>query len=107
MLLLRRGHNRQLFVSRSIICFHELQMHVILISFARNFYSVSVESLSIIIFFVMAKLCIQGGEPKYRKAWAQICEISRKEFDGVYQRLGIQLEEKVSLPYVLYIMPVG
>ncbi|XP_024030858.1 arginine--tRNA ligase, chloroplastic/mitochondrial isoform X1 [Morus notabilis] len=37
---------------------------------------------------------LQGGEPKYRKAWSQICEISRKEFDRVYQRLGTQLEEK-------------
>lgn len=37
---------------------------------------------------------LQGGESKYRKAWSQICEISRKEFDRVYQRLGVQLEEK-------------
>ncbi|KAG8656972.1 arginine--tRNA ligase, chloroplastic/mitochondrial isoform X2 [Manihot esculenta] len=37
---------------------------------------------------------LQGGEPKYRQAWAQICDISRKEFDKVYQRLGVHLEEK-------------
>ncbi|KAI4350782.1 hypothetical protein L6164_005198 [Bauhinia variegata] len=37
---------------------------------------------------------LQGGEPKYRKAWAQICEISRNEFHKVYQRLGVHLEEK-------------
>lgn len=39
---------------------------------------------------------LQGGESKYRKAWAQICEISRNEFDKVYKRLGVQLEEKVN-----------
>ncbi|XP_043807933.1 arginine--tRNA ligase, cytoplasmic isoform X2 [Manihot esculenta] len=37
---------------------------------------------------------LQGGEPKYREAWAQLCDISRKEFDKVYQRLGVHLEEK-------------
>lgn len=42
---------------------------------------------------------MQRGEPKYRKAWSQICEISRKEFDRVYQRLGVQLEEKVFLGF--------
>nr|GLL20621.1 arginine--tRNA ligase, cytoplasmic-like isoform X1 [Ipomoea trifida] len=36
----------------------------------------------------------QGGEEKYRKAWSQICEISRKEFEKVYQRLGVHLEER-------------
>lgn len=38
---------------------------------------------------------LQGGEAKYRKAWAQICEISRNEFNRVYERLGVELEEKV------------
>ncbi|CAI7769416.1 unnamed protein product, partial [Closterium sp. NIES-53] len=37
---------------------------------------------------------LQGGEEEYRKAWAKICDVSRKEFDLVYQRLGIKLEEK-------------
>ncbi|XP_045832727.1 arginine--tRNA ligase, chloroplastic/mitochondrial-like isoform X1 [Trifolium pratense] len=36
---------------------------------------------------------LQGGDPKYRKAWEQICNISRTEFKKVYQRLGIRLEE--------------
>ncbi|CAJ2661666.1 arginine--tRNA ligase, cytoplasmic-like isoform X2 [Trifolium pratense] len=36
---------------------------------------------------------LQGGDPKYRKAWEQICNISRTEFNKVYQRLGIHLEE--------------
>ncbi|KAL5720124.1 arginine--tRNA ligase [Ranunculus cassubicifolius] len=37
---------------------------------------------------------LQGGEEKYRKAWTQICEISRREFAQVYQRLNVHLEEK-------------
>ncbi|XP_010545318.1 PREDICTED: arginine--tRNA ligase, chloroplastic/mitochondrial isoform X2 [Tarenaya hassleriana] len=37
---------------------------------------------------------LQGGDPKYRKAWAQICEISRAEFAKVYERLRVELEEK-------------
>ncbi|KAI4377771.1 hypothetical protein MLD38_015349 [Melastoma candidum] len=49
---------------------------------------------------------LQGGEAKYRKAWAQICDISRKEFDGVYQRLGIRLEEKGESFYNPYIPDV-
>lgn len=39
--------------------------------------------------------CTQGGDPKYRKAWAQICEISRREFQKVYECLGVHIEEKV------------
>ncbi|XP_019192362.1 PREDICTED: arginine--tRNA ligase, chloroplastic/mitochondrial-like isoform X2 [Ipomoea nil] len=41
-----------------------------------------------------AVVSIQGGEEKYRKAWSQICEISRREFEKVYQRLGVHLEER-------------
>ncbi|KAI5662732.1 hypothetical protein M9H77_22055 [Catharanthus roseus] len=41
-----------------------------------------------------AVVSLQGGEERYRKAWAQICEISRKEFKKVYERLGVHLEEK-------------
>ncbi|XP_072980161.1 arginine--tRNA ligase, cytoplasmic-like isoform X1 [Typha angustifolia] len=37
---------------------------------------------------------LQGGEAKYRDAWRKICEISRSEFDLVYQRLNVYLEEK-------------
>lgn len=40
---------------------------------------------------------LQSGEPKYHEAWAQICEISRKEFDKVYKRLRVDLEEKVAI----------
>ncbi|GMP24518.1 hypothetical protein CsSME_00001761 [Camellia sinensis var. sinensis] len=38
---------------------------------------------------------LQGGEEKYRKAWAQICEISRRGYQRVYQRLGIKIDEMV------------
>ncbi|KAF7813888.1 arginine--tRNA ligase, cytoplasmic-like isoform X1 [Senna tora] len=50
-----------------------------------------------------AVVCLQGGESKYRKAWAQICEISRTEFHRVYQRLGVHLEEKGESFYNPYI----
>ncbi|CAL5321718.1 unnamed protein product [Camellia sinensis] len=45
----------------------------------------------------------QGGEEKYRKAWAQICEISRRGYPRVYQRLGIKIEEKGESFYNPYI----
>uniref|UniRef100_A0A0D6QSD5 arginine--tRNA ligase n=1 Tax=Araucaria cunninghamii TaxID=56994 RepID=A0A0D6QSD5_ARACU len=46
---------------------------------------------------------LQGGEEKYRKAWQQICDISRKEFDQVYERLKVTLEEKGESFYNPYI----
>ncbi|EOY30618.1 Arginyl-tRNA synthetase, class Ic isoform 1 [Theobroma cacao] len=49
---------------------------------------------------------LQGGEDKYRRAWAQICEISRNEFHKVYQRLGVHLEEKGESFYNPYIPEV-
>lgn len=40
--------------------------------------------------------CIfQAGEEKYRKAWTHICEISRRGYEKVYERLGVKLEEMV------------
>uniref|UniRef100_A0A5B6Z789 arginine--tRNA ligase n=1 Tax=Davidia involucrata TaxID=16924 RepID=A0A5B6Z789_DAVIN len=50
-----------------------------------------------------AVVSLQGGEEKYRKAWAQICEISRRGYERVYQRLGVQLEEKGESFYNPYI----
>ncbi|KAL7155466.1 hypothetical protein ABFS83_03G077100 [Erythranthe nasuta] len=50
-----------------------------------------------------AVVSLQAGEEKYRKAWTDICEISRNEFERVYQRLGIQLEEKGESFYNPYI----
>ncbi|XP_020528721.1 arginine--tRNA ligase, cytoplasmic isoform X1 [Amborella trichopoda] len=46
---------------------------------------------------------LQGGSPNYRRAWQQICEISRREFDQVYQRLGVHLEEMGESFYSPYI----
>ncbi|WOK95434.1 arginine--tRNA ligase, cytoplasmic isoform X1 [Canna indica] len=46
---------------------------------------------------------LQGGEDRYRHAWQNICEISRKEFDLVYSRLQVQLEEKGESFYNPYI----
>ncbi|KAG5547384.1 hypothetical protein RHGRI_013164 [Rhododendron griersonianum] len=50
-----------------------------------------------------AVVSLQGGKEKYRKAWSQICEISRKGYEKVYQRLGIVLEEKGESFYNPYI----
>ncbi|GFP95263.1 arginine--tRNA ligase [Phtheirospermum japonicum] len=41
-----------------------------------------------------AVVSLQAGVERYRNAWSQICEISRKGFEKVYQRLGVHLEEK-------------
>ncbi|XP_010539376.1 PREDICTED: arginine--tRNA ligase, cytoplasmic isoform X2 [Tarenaya hassleriana] len=49
---------------------------------------------------------LQGGDPKYRKAWSRICEISRAEFAKVYQRLRVELEEKGESFYNPYIRGV-
>ncbi|XP_047167059.1 arginine--tRNA ligase, chloroplastic/mitochondrial-like [Vigna umbellata] len=37
---------------------------------------------------------LQSGEEVYRKAWERICDISKAEFEKVYQRLGVRLEAK-------------
>ncbi|XP_024996277.1 arginine--tRNA ligase, chloroplastic/mitochondrial-like isoform X2 [Cynara cardunculus var. scolymus] len=50
-----------------------------------------------------AVVSLQGGEEKYRKAWAQICEISRKGYGKVYEHLGVHLEEKGESFYNPYI----
>ncbi|KAL6006054.1 hypothetical protein ACLOJK_040099 [Asimina triloba] len=46
---------------------------------------------------------LQGGEAQYLQAWRKICEVSRNEFDQVYQRLGVHLEEKGESFYNPYI----
>ncbi|MCL7036663.1 hypothetical protein MKW94_008053 [Papaver nudicaule] len=53
-----------------------------------------------------AVVLLQGGDEKYRKAWSTICEISRQEFDKVYKRLGVSLEEKGESFYNPYIPKV-
>ncbi|KAL0438420.1 UNVERIFIED_CONTAM: Arginine--tRNA ligase, chloroplastic/mitochondrial [Sesamum latifolium] len=50
-----------------------------------------------------AVVSLQAGEEKYRKAWAHICEISRRGYEKVYQRLGVHLEEKGESFYNPYI----
>ncbi|KAH1241745.1 Arginine--tRNA ligase, chloroplastic/mitochondrial [Glycine max] len=37
---------------------------------------------------------LQSGEEKYHNAWQQICDISKAEFEKVYQRLGVLLEAR-------------
>eukprot|EP00210_Caulerpa_lentillifera_P005575 g5332.t1 len=37
---------------------------------------------------------LQSGEESYRSAWLRICEASRREFDAIYQRLGVHLTER-------------
>ncbi|KAJ0405058.1 hypothetical protein P43SY_001202 [Pythium insidiosum] len=36
---------------------------------------------------------LQSGNPQSRKVWTTLCEISRKEFQKVYDRLGVSLNE--------------
>ncbi|XP_028116618.1 arginine--tRNA ligase, chloroplastic/mitochondrial-like [Camellia sinensis] len=40
-----------------------------------------------------AVVSLQGEEEKYRKAWAQICEINQRGYQRVYQLLGIKDRE--------------
>ncbi|CAO2161154.1 unnamed protein product [Urochloa humidicola] len=49
---------------------------------------------------------LQQGEERYRAAWKKICQISRNEFESVYKRLGVELEEKGESFYNPYIQPV-
>ncbi|CAI8594663.1 unnamed protein product [Vicia faba] len=50
-----------------------------------------------------AVVLLQSGDTRYLKAWKQICDVSRAEFDKVYQRLGVQLEEMGESFYNPYI----
>ncbi|GKC77921.1 arginine--tRNA ligase, chloroplastic/mitochondrial-like protein isoform X2 [Tanacetum coccineum] len=45
----------------------------------------------------------EGGDERYLKAWAQICEISQKGFEQVYERPDVHLEEKGESFYNPYI----
>ncbi|KAI5081090.1 hypothetical protein GOP47_0004273 [Adiantum capillus-veneris] len=53
-----------------------------------------------------AVVLLQGGDKRYREAWEQICSISRNEFDQVYNRLRVVLEEKGESFYNPYIPSV-
>ena len=37
---------------------------------------------------------LQAHDPDYIKAWNLICDVSRNEFEKVYQRLGVTLKER-------------
>ncbi|XP_073140656.1 arginine--tRNA ligase, cytoplasmic-like isoform X1 [Henckelia pumila] len=50
-----------------------------------------------------AVVSLQAGVQRYREAWAHICELSRKGYEKVYQRLGVHLEEKGESFYNPYI----
>lgn len=36
---------------------------------------------------------LQSGDPGCKEVWTLLCDISRKEFQKVYDRLGVKLEE--------------
>lgn len=37
---------------------------------------------------------LQGGDPESLALWRGICDVSRREFDSLYKRLGVELEER-------------
>eukprot|EP00195_Chlamydomonas_chlamydogama_P013083 CAMPEP_0202901536 /NCGR_PEP_ID=MMETSP1392-20130828/14309_1 /ASSEMBLY_ACC=CAM_ASM_000868 /TAXON_ID=225041 /ORGANISM="Chlamydomonas chlamydogama, Strain SAG 11-48b" /LENGTH=593 /DNA_ID=CAMNT_0049588109 /DNA_START=305 /DNA_END=2086 /DNA_ORIENTATION=+ len=37
---------------------------------------------------------LQSGDPAFMKAWQRICAASRKEFEAIYTRLGVTLQER-------------
>lgn len=39
-------------------------------------------------------VALQSGEPQARKAWQLLCDQSRREFQKIYDRLGVRLEER-------------
>jgi arginyl-tRNA synthetase len=53
-----------------------------------------------------AVVLLQGGQADYRAAWTKICDVSRREFAQVYNRLDIQVEEKGESFYNPYIADV-
>lgn len=38
-------------------------------------------------------VALQSGDPECKEVWTLLCDISRKEFQKVYDRLGVTLEE--------------
>lgn len=37
---------------------------------------------------------LQSGKPEYVEAWQRICDASRREFEAIYKRLGVNLTER-------------
>jgi arginyl-tRNA synthetase len=50
-----------------------------------------------------AVVLLQGGDPNYRAAWTKICDVSRRSFDQVYERLNVTIEERGESYYNEYI----
>jgi arginyl-tRNA synthetase len=53
-----------------------------------------------------AVVSLQSGEPFTNEAWKLICEASRKEFQEIYDRLDIELEERGESHYNSYLPKV-
>jgi len=49
---------------------------------------------------------LQAGDPECRKIWQMLCDVSRREFEKVYQRLDIQCDEYGESFYNSRIPPV-
>lgn len=54
----------------------------------------------------LAVVSLQRGDAESREAWQRICEVSRKEFQKIYERLGVQLEERGESFYNPYLADV-
>ena len=37
---------------------------------------------------------LQAGDPDFIRAWQLLCDISRKDFEAIYTRLGIRIQER-------------
>ena len=42
---------------------------------------------------------LQAHDPDYIKGWNLICDVSRKEFQKVYDRLQVQIKENLTLAF--------
>jgi arginyl-tRNA synthetase len=49
---------------------------------------------------------LQGGDPLSLKAWGLLCDQSRREFEAIYQRLGIDIKERGESFYNPYLEAV-
>lgn len=41
-----------------------------------------------------AVTALQSGKPEYVEAWQRICDASRREFEKIYKRLGVTIQER-------------
>ncbi|XP_022224799.1 probable arginine--tRNA ligase, cytoplasmic isoform X2 [Drosophila obscura] len=49
---------------------------------------------------------LQSGEPNSRKAWQLICDVSRKEFQAIYNRLDVTVKERGESFYQSHMLSV-